>query len=175
MSDSVSSEGVLSEKLLECSICYGMFKRPVSLVPCGHSFCEGCWLQHIQSASLNQRVLACPLCRNDKAVQYFRNLALDSIVEARRELGRPVTLPEPDAASDEEKIDTQPGTATPVTKTKDGVETISTAYAESARKLLEAEGCRDRMHQHFPKNSKRKNHPVPDLEESRRLHACLLG
>lgn len=63
---------------LFCSICQELFKSPVILRECGHSFCEICIFQMLHS-SANP---TCPLCRAQIDVSgIHQNLVLDQLVK----------------------------------------------------------------------------------------------
>ncbi|CAB1345478.1 unnamed protein product, partial [Coregonus sp. 'balchen'] len=48
---------VLIEQHLNCSICLGLFKDPVT-TPCGHTFCQSC-----MECNLHFNDLICPVCK----------------------------------------------------------------------------------------------------------------
>ena len=47
---------------LACPICMELFRNPVSLVPCQHTFCELCIIPVLQAAVAQQQA-HCPVCR----------------------------------------------------------------------------------------------------------------
>ncbi|KAM9500095.1 E3 ubiquitin-protein ligase TRIM39-like [Clarias gariepinus] len=55
---SSDSSDLLSEKLLLCSICLGVFTDPVT-TPCGHNFCNSCLTQCWETSQHSH----CPLCK----------------------------------------------------------------------------------------------------------------
>ena len=90
---------VLREEL-KCSICFDLFKQPVSLPACGHTFCRVCieaYLQH--SPPTTQSIAAggdhmtaafvhCPLCRTPSCItrtgsewRFVENLIAANMVE----------------------------------------------------------------------------------------------
>ena len=61
----VYPDGVLTDhlppKMLNCSHCLLMIKRPITVTPCEHSFCVHCFLQLVEGKSMSD--LACPICK----------------------------------------------------------------------------------------------------------------
>ena len=67
---------------LKCSICVDLFKQPVSLPACGHTFCRVCieaYLQHLSTPTQSKEVTTggdkmtvacvhCPLCRRPSCI-----------------------------------------------------------------------------------------------------------
>jgi hypothetical protein len=47
---------------LTCPICMELFRNPVSLVPCQHTFCELCIVSVLQAGATQQQA-HCPVCR----------------------------------------------------------------------------------------------------------------
>ena len=90
---------ILREEL-KCSICFDLFKQPVSLPACGHTFCRACieaYLRHSppptqqMAAGGDQTVTAflhCPLCRRPSCItragsewRLIENLIAANLVE----------------------------------------------------------------------------------------------
>ena len=62
---SSSSPGLLKlEEQLTCDVCFGSFTNPKTLIPCLHSFCQGC-LEELPLNKINETYyLSCPTCRS---------------------------------------------------------------------------------------------------------------
>ena len=63
---------VLREEL-KCSICFDLFRQPVSLSACGHTFCRVCieaYLQHLSTGADQMAAVFvhCPLCRRQSCI-----------------------------------------------------------------------------------------------------------
>ncbi|NXL86066.1 TRI39 ligase, partial [Alectura lathami] len=80
----MSAEG-LQDKVT-CSICLKLFQDPVS-IHCGHSFCQGCIIQHWEGRRTN---FSCPQCRETAPFPSLRpNRELASIVPVAKCLSLP--------------------------------------------------------------------------------------
>jgi hypothetical protein len=68
-------EGILNKKraiaeTVQCCVCFGIVVKAVSLVPCGHSLCQSCWIEAVERCRLpwnesveNMNSPTCPPCR----------------------------------------------------------------------------------------------------------------
>ena len=52
-----------------CSICYGTVKPPVSVLPCGHFFCQGCLQLYSETRIKMHMPIKCPLCNREVTVE----------------------------------------------------------------------------------------------------------
>ena len=61
--------GTLPCNSLICSICFAVPRHPITLITCGHLFCEPCALTYLEKApsarthNYGRRSVPCPLCR----------------------------------------------------------------------------------------------------------------
>ncbi|ORC85889.1 uncharacterized protein TM35_000322040 [Trypanosoma theileri] len=75
-----------SESAFSCGQCFQLCRRPVTCVPCGHTFCESCLQQHPQNkkrtaGNSNSNVCSyyCPECRATTCNALLRVRALESL------------------------------------------------------------------------------------------------
>mmetsp|Transcript_10505 Transcript_10505/g.15358 ORF Transcript_10505/g.15358 Transcript_10505/m.15358 type:complete len:848 (+) Transcript_10505:19-2562(+) len=72
-----ASKGGLIENLLsvlKCSVCCGLLHEPMSITPCGHSYCRTCITEVMKHNPV------CPLCRSD-IVDVSRNILGEKILQ----------------------------------------------------------------------------------------------
>lgn len=62
------------EDNLICPICFGLFYKTISIVPCLHNFCSACYSDWIQNSN------SCPQCRVE-IIQVGKNHSMDNLVE----------------------------------------------------------------------------------------------
>lgn len=62
------------EDNLICPICFDLFYKCVSVIPCLHNFCSGCYSDWVKNSD------TCPQCR-DPIVQIGKNHSMDNFVE----------------------------------------------------------------------------------------------
>ncbi|XP_053152670.1 zinc finger protein RFP-like [Hemicordylus capensis] len=75
-----------------CSICLDYFKDPVTIIECGHNFCQACLTQCWRETGTE---VSCPQCR--KRVQktnFIPNRQLKNVVEIAKEFQRSASLQE---------------------------------------------------------------------------------
>jgi hypothetical protein len=86
-------EGILNKKraiaeTVLCCVCYGIVVKAVSLVPCGHSLCQSCWIEAAERCRLpgnesveNMNSPTCSSCRQP-VTSYVMAYAVNNIVAA---------------------------------------------------------------------------------------------
>mmetsp|Transcript_13231 Transcript_13231/g.29152 ORF Transcript_13231/g.29152 Transcript_13231/m.29152 type:complete len:304 (-) Transcript_13231:30-941(-) len=53
------------ETAFKCPICFGWAKNPVSIKPCGHTFCSECIRKSLKQCMRTQQSSLCPKCRTE--------------------------------------------------------------------------------------------------------------
>ena len=66
---------------LLCSICLGVFEKPVLLHCCGQTLCHKCVLDCQKSSSVCLSGHKCPMCRKQGTMTYTMNVALEDAIQ----------------------------------------------------------------------------------------------
>ncbi|XP_062865202.1 uncharacterized protein LOC134327062 [Trichomycterus rosablanca] len=84
-----SSNNMLAEEQVHCSICLDVFTNPVS-IPCGHNFCMSCICSYWKTSAL----FICPMCKKTffKKPDISINTVLREIAEQFKEMRAKPTL-----------------------------------------------------------------------------------
>ena len=103
----------IASNVLQCSLCLSTLVDP-RLLPCQHTYCEGCLKQHI-AAHINDRFITCPECReltltingnvDDTLKQYLRNVSIGRILDNMTTHSRSVPPTSESSGKASEKLD----------------------------------------------------------------------
>ena len=66
---------------LLCSICLGVFEKPVLLHCCGQTLCHKCVLECQKSSSVRFSGKKCPMCRKQGTMTYTTNVTLEDVIQ----------------------------------------------------------------------------------------------
>ena len=139
--NTASKGASVSEKDFECSICIEPWTKAVTLVPCGHTFCEACLFPdgRFSKRGAGKRKYHefenCPECRTP-ITSFFTNFRIQAITDGLVAGGGTVAaLPTPHRT---ETPENPQQVTTPVsTRGSNSVAEVSPEFAASAKKLLE--------------------------------------
>ena len=76
------------EEQSTCPICWNVFKPPIRMTKCGHSFCQNCLKEIVAARGANGRCPECGQFENLTPENLSRNYALEKVVKTFKPLDK---------------------------------------------------------------------------------------